>query len=484
MIQRFLTKYGLSAHLALLAALPLALTPFLTAAWLGTVILWLSAFAAVWFFVEPSILPGEHLSQSRGRVRGKIVRDPVFYFFLLVLVAAAVRCLNSGIAMHYDPEQAQWLVKSPPFTTLPASANDAGFLPFTVALGTLIVVMGIRHALGLGARLAFGVIGAMIMGLGGIAVSVCACTGMKPFVVLASSGFDKGPFWSAFFGTWLILGVASGIAAESRKWTAARLPFCMAIMGNVAGLVFFSPPWVAVGWAVAAILVVVWGLLYLGRAGSMGAVARSLSLIVLGVALPVFLLVSFSPETVSAAKAKGFDSTYVMTEAMRQNGEALSRIARQMWISHPWSGVGMGAYGLHLPFLAEKADWSVMTAHPLFAQNSYWTLLAERGIVGCLLILSGLGLMIWFYVSRLIESFLFLRHNDDADIFVFAVPPIVWTLPIILALIAVEAVWLPDFSLPTILFAIVVPLSLCAASFPKGKSRSSVADPSNTGNPT
>lgn len=483
MISKFLTKYGLSAHLALLAALPLALTPFVSAAVLGTVILWLSAFAAVWLFVEPSILPGEHLSQSRARVRSKMLRDPVFYFFLLVLIVSLVQWLNSGIRVYYDPEQTVWLVREPTFKILPASANGAGFLPFTVALGALIVVTGIRHTLGLGARISFGVIGSMIAGLGGIAAAVCACSGTKPFVDLASSGFDKGPFGSAFFGTWLILGLASGVAAEARKWKMARLPFCLAIMGNVSGLLFFSPPWVAVGWSVAAILVAAWGLFYLGRAGSMGAVARSLSLMVLGIALPVFLLVSFSPETVTAAKLKGFDSAYVMTEAMRQNSEALSRIGRQMWMKHPWSGVGLGAYGLHLPFLAEKADWSVMAAHPLFAQNSYWTLLAERGIVGCLLMVLGVGLMLWYWVSRFIESYLYLRHNDDADIFVFAVPPIVWTLPIVLALVLVESVWLPDFSLPTLVLALVVPLSLCAVSFPRGKTHTSAGDVSNAETP-
>ena len=471
MIQKFFSKYGLPVHLAMLAALPLALTPFLSAAWLGTVILWLSAFAAVWLFLEPSILAGEHLSMARARVRTSILHDPVFYFFLLVIGGAAIRSLNTGVAMVYDPEQASWLIKPPPFPAFPASANSAGYLPWTVSIGLLLVVMGIRHAMGLGARLTFGIAGSLITGVGGIAATVCVCSGMGLLTEQATGGFDKGPFWSGIFGVWLILGIASGVVAEARKWKAARIPFCIAIAGNVSGLLFFSPPLVAAAWSFAAVLTIVWSLLYLGRAGSMGAVARSLSLIVLGIALPIFLLVSFAPESVAAAKAKGFDSTYVMTEAMRQNNEALSRIARQMWMAHPWSGVGLGAYSLHVPFLAEKADWAVMAAKPLYAQNSYWTLLAERGIIGCLFLVVGVGMMMWFYIIRLVESYKFLRHNDDADIFVFAVPPIVWTLPIIFVLFAVESVWLPELSIPTISFAVVVPLALCAASFPKGKAR-------------
>ncbi|MGN0852086.1 MAG: hypothetical protein ACI4Q3_01770 [Kiritimatiellia bacterium] len=471
MIQKFLTKYGLSAHLALLAALPLALTPFLTAAWLGAVILWLSAFAAVWIFLEPSILAGERLSSARARVRGRIAGDPVFYFFLLVVVGATIRCLNTGIEVVYDPEQTTWLVKEPSMTALPASTRESGFLPWAVAVGLMVVTMGIRHSIGLGARLFLGLMGSLVVGLGGIAASVCACNGEAFFVDMAVGGLDKGPFWSMIFGTWLLLGIASGVVAEARNWKAARLPFFVAVMGNVSGLLFFSPPVVAVGWTVAAVLTTIWCLLYLNRAGSVGAVARSLVLLLLGAALSVFLLVSFSPESVVAAKARGVDVDLLMTEAMRQNGEALSRIGRQMWMAHPWGGVGLGAYGLNVPFLAEKADWAVMAAKPLFAQNSYWTLLAERGIVGCLLLLVGLGLMLWYYVSRLVQSYQFLRTVDDADVFAYAVPPIVWTLPVILVLMAVESAWLPELSIPAIGFAVVVPLALCTASFPRGRSR-------------
>ena len=470
MIQKFFSKYGLPVHLAMLAALPLALTPFLSAAWLGTVILWLSAFAAVWLFLEPSILAGEHLSSARARVRDRILHDPLFYFLLLAIAAATIRYWNTGIAMVYDSEQATWLIKAPPFPTFPASTEIAGFLPWTVAVALVVLLMGIRHGLGLGARLTFGVVGSLISGLGGIAAVVCACFGVTGFADLAAAGFDKGPFWSAIFGTWLLLGITSGISAETRKWKAARVPFCISVMGNFAGLLFFAPPIVAVCWSFVAVLTIFWSLLYLGRAGSMGAVARSLSLIVLGVALSGFLMVSFAPEAVASSKAKGFDSAYVMTEAMRQNHEALSRIGRQMWMSHPWSGVGLGAYGLHVPFLAEKADWAVMAAKPTYAQNSYWTLLAERGIIGCLLLVVGFGMLLWNYGSRLVESFRFLFRNDDADIFVFAVPPIVWTLPIILTLIIVESIWLPELSLPTMGFVVAVPMALCASSFPRGKS--------------
>ena len=78
MIPRFFSKYGLAVHLALLAALPLALTPFLTTATtLASVILWLSVLGAVWFFTQPDLRRGEHISSSRVRLRHELMLDPV-----------------------------------------------------------------------------------------------------------------------------------------------------------------------------------------------------------------------------------------------------------------------------------------------------------------------------------------------------------------------------------------------------------------------
>ena len=145
MLQKFLSKYGLATHLALLAAVPLALTPFLDAARLASVVFWLSGLAALWLLTEPSIRAGEHLSSARRRVRGALVRDPLFWLLLLVVLFALVRACNTGIALRYDSEQAAWLVGEAKLGGGPASVGLTGLLSFATALAVWVVVLGIRH---------------------------------------------------------------------------------------------------------------------------------------------------------------------------------------------------------------------------------------------------------------------------------------------------------------------------------------------------
>lgn len=474
MLQKFLSKYGLATHLALLAAVPLALTPFLDAARLASVVFWLSGLAALWLLTEPSIRAGEHLSSARRRVRGALVRDPLFWLLLLVVLFALVRACNTGIALRYDSEQAAWLVGEAKLGGGPASVGLTGLLSFATALAVWVVVLGIRHGIGLMARIVFGVSGAFFAGVGGLSAAGCACAGMAPFAGWLRAGFAEAPFWASVFGVWLVLGIVCGVQAEARKWAFARLPFVLGMAGNVAALVFFAPPLVAVAWLALSVLVLVFSLAYLARASSGGAVARTFVLAVFGYALPVFLLMLFVSEPLRALKLNGLDPEIAQPEVYCAASEALSRIAREAWKAHPWFGVGSGALGLHVPFLAEKADWAFLPAQPAFAYNGYWTLLAERGIVGCLLPAVVLGLLLAAYCVRLVSSYSYLRYQDDADVFVFAVPPVAWFAPLTVVLLAVEAVWSPVFLTDNLFVAAPVALALAAAACPRAKKAPSV----------
>ena len=66
-MQKLIAKYGTAAHLALLAAAPLFLFPFLPDEAIATVLLFLSLPAAVWTLMEPSVLDGEKLHTARER---------------------------------------------------------------------------------------------------------------------------------------------------------------------------------------------------------------------------------------------------------------------------------------------------------------------------------------------------------------------------------------------------------------------------------
>lgn len=480
MIQRFFSKYGLAVHLALLAALPLALTPFLTAATtLASVILWLSAFGAAWFFAQPDLRRGEHISSSRVRLRRELLVDPVFWFMVLALLYALLRWANTGIVVEYDVEKVQWFVKEPPWPGFPASAKGAGLLPFAVALASALVVLGVRDGLGTKGRVVFGVVGGMVSGLGGLAAAVCACAGEKSFVAAsADMGFAAAPFWASSFGVWLVAGLASAAAAEVEKWTHSRIPHILSVSGNIAALMYFAPPLVAAAWGVLALATLIFCCVYVAKNKSLGAMVRYLVLAILAVAVPVFMAMAFmEPRFFIRRRAFIMKAALSFPDAYKSQSEVLSRLARDMWQDRPWFGVGCDAFQFRAPFLAEQEDWAVLPLKPLYATNSYWNLIAERGIGGCLLLVVGFGLLAAAFVLQCVRFFVRFGKSHSVGRAMLAVPPVVWCLPLAIVLIALEGIVSPVFTVGTIILTCVVPLVLSGSSFPNASSSDEISLP-------
>ena len=219
-------------------------------------------------------------------------------------------------------------------------------------------------------------------------------------------------------------------------------------------------------------------------------------------------------QNIYSVKAGGFLAIdKKQSEEYRKLSPMLSDMAKSVWKKHLWYGAGTGAFRLHVPFIATKEqlaafrppksdDWRTLLitqqmkknalkhAHeakskskssdefdwksvrpynrnPVRAFNSYWTLLAERGLLGVTLALFGLGVLVFSYFFRLAKAVTFLRTQDDADIVVFACPPIVWIAPCALLLLAVLAFYEPILDVAPMLFVFAVPLAVSAASFPK-----------------
>ena len=538
MFPRLITRYGLATHLALLASLPFVLFPFLSTALLSEVIFWLSGISFLWLLIEPSMRAGEHLSIARRRVISSLMRDIAFWFFLFVLLVALVRYLNADVALDYV--QDEWIVREPTCPGLPASSGTFGLLPLAVLTGVSVVVLGIRHGIGLTGRISFGMTTSFLMGLGGVIEVVCACAQVPAFMGAAKADILEGPFWAPFwgpgFGVWLICALAFGAQAEARKWGGARVPYCLAVAGNACGLLFFSPPAVSTMFLVVAALVAVFCLAYLGRAGSVSASARNLVLMLVGLATPFFFLSALLPDefefdgcvrtngsvtelakepvqNIFSVKAGGFLAIDKdQSDAYRALAPVLSGIAKSVWKKHPWYGAGTGAFRLHVPFVATKDDMQLFQRHrddwrnllisqqrlknarkakpgdsrefdwtalhprnrdPICAFNSYWTFLAEHGLLGMSLAALGLGILLFSYIVRLVQAVLFLRAQDDADVIVFACPPVVWIVPFALVLLFVLAVYEPVFDIVPMLFVCTAPLAVAAASFPKKPSSQS-----------
>ena len=207
----------------------------------------------------------------------------------------------------------------------------------------------------------------------------------------------------------------------------------------------------------------------------------------------------------------------------------LSEIAKGIWKKHLWYGAGTGTFPLYFavdtpakdqklfqktPFISNKGelqsfkrikikndwrtrlilqqmkdsvkslgkkerknaedgvselDWTAIRQFhsPDCAFNSYWTFLAEHGILGVALAVLGLGILLVSYIVRLVRSVQYLRTQDDSDVFLFACPPIVWVAPFALALLFVLARYEPVFDIVPMFLVCTIPLAIAAASFPK-----------------
>ena len=103
-MQKFVSKYALAAHLSLLTAAPLLMSPFFPKQVVAQVLLWLSLVCATWVLMCPSIRPDELAHDARRRVLVDVLRDPLFWTSLGLVAFSALRWLNGGIEMVYDAE--------------------------------------------------------------------------------------------------------------------------------------------------------------------------------------------------------------------------------------------------------------------------------------------------------------------------------------------------------------------------------------------
>ena len=199
-MQKAISKYGLAAHLALLAVAPLFLFPFCGAVWTARVLLWLSFLAFVWTLVEPSRRQGEMLHDARFRVFLSVFRDPLFWFSLFLSLVAFVRWLNGGVAMAYDAENSVWSLRAPAIPFLPGSVSESGYLPFAATLAVAVMMQGCRHALGKSARGAFLFMASFLAGTASIAAIVSAACGHAGALAASACANSDATFAGNAFG--------------------------------------------------------------------------------------------------------------------------------------------------------------------------------------------------------------------------------------------------------------------------------------------
>ena len=459
-MQKAIAKYGLAAHLALLAVAPLVLFPFCTNATTAVVLLWLSLFGACWTLLGPSVHTGEMLHDARRRVIRSIARDPLFWAFAALVIVAGLRALNTGIDMQYDYEHREWIVADPAFLFLPGSVANCGLLPFAASLAAGVVVMGCRQAMGRSARMAFLLIASLFSGLAAAVALLLASHGDRMLLEAFRQAPERlvGP--GAGFAVYLIFATVALFAAFERKWNKAVPLVMVAVAGNAAGLFAFLPPLEAVVFAGAdlvvflAVFVCAFRTLH-GTGDFQLLVVFSISLVLGGL-----LVMAVVPEEVVAGKLAAISEGRFLSPGFMDIRRRLSAAAFKAWSGSPWAGVGVGAFRFQLRFNLAQADWAVLPRHIVAVSNGWWQLLVERGIVGVALIALPFAFLLFTYFRRMVLSFRLMAMPGPSCLLA----------PMALGPVAAMALFGGSPLRPEVLMAVGAAFAVSANSFPKRRS--------------
>ena len=462
-VQRLIARYGLAAHLALLAVAPIVLYPFCGEGTVATVLLWLSLLASFWMILEPSMRRGEGLSDSRRRVAREIVSDSLFWILLVLVVFSGFRALNTGIALSYDAETSAWRVSEQSFPLLPGAVVGSGFLPFAVAVALLVLLQACRHSLGRSARHLFVLMSSALAGLAAIVdLTILRFGRFGGVVSLLPSEDGFGYSFAGFaFGLYLIGGMVALVAVFEQSWNKAMGVVALAIGGTAVGVVAFAPFHLSAALVVAAFLVLVYGLVYSGKRlpsfDRFRIVLVALVALVLG---GLFVTVAL-PENAFADRLSRLPKFSFFPEGFLKIRETLSAIAFKSWISHLWLGTGVASFPLDFRMYAQAADWETLPRGAVALANCWWLLLAERGIIGFVLFVLPFGFLLFTYIRRLIGG-----------IAGFEMPyPVCIVAPVVLALFVATGFFDCSSARADVLLATGSLVAVSAVSFPRVRRR-------------
>lgn len=379
-VQKLITKYGLAAHLALLAVAPLFLSP--------TGVIVLSVLVASWLLLEPSRIGNEMLHDARRRVGGEIVRDPIFWMMIVLTVMSLIRVFNDGVKLAYDSEIAKWYVSLPAMPYMPGSVEGAGLPLFSGVLALSVLLQGCRHALGRSARFAMGLI-------------VCFLVGVWSFTQTCGELEVAAMVSPAFTGVASALALVISLpvlsAVFERRWWMALPLIMIGIAGSAAGTFLLNPPIVTALYLSALVVVGLYNFVYLRIQLSKLADFRHLVVFALSLAFAAAFVIYVLPEQELTSRVDALLAGDFLPENYMKLRGVLSDVCLRIWKKAPWLGTGLGSFAIDLRFHANAFEWSTISPMQSAPLNGYWLLLVERGVVGAFVMaITGLMLLITF----------------------------------------------------------------------------------------
>ena len=405
-MQKFLSKYSLAAHLAILAAAPLFLVPYCGDDIVGRALLWLSFICAVWYFLEPSRMSYEMLHDARIRVARALVKDPLFWIFAALAVIAAVRMANGNIGMVYDASISKWTMKEPELPFFPSCVSGTAFLPFATVVALLVIVESCRNAMGKGARMFFLSFVSIIAGIAGLAAAVICRFGGDMLLPLTECPISSSSYFGTAFGVYALAGAAAIAGSFEMGWGKWMLVHSLGAAGCLVGLYLFAPAYVIVAFLAAFVLIIVFSVSHAGIVGDRTMAFKTLAAIVMVVFMVAISVMWLTPKSVESARLEPFANGEfaLLSDRFWKVRELCVSFAAKVWNSSPWTGSGIGAFPIAIKFHAAPGDWVLLPPGQTCAVSGWWTLLAERGLVGVVSFALVALLMLTTFIIRAVRS--------------------------------------------------------------------------------
>ena len=471
-MQKAISKYGLAAHLALLAVAPLFLFPFCGDAWTARAVIWLSLLAAGWTVLEPSRRADETLHDARFRVASSIVLDPLFWFSLVLVLVAAVRWLNGGIGMVYDAEKSIWSLSEARVPFLPGGTEDSGYLPFAAVLGVAVLMQAGRHALGKSARVCFLFVAALLAGIAAI-VAGLACVFENPVALhYAACSTVDATYPGVAFGICFMGSMVAIAGAFERKWNRAMPLLAIAVGGTAVGLYLFSPDIVIVVHAASAVVVAASALAYAHRRIGGLVVPKCLAFMLVAAIPPVLFVMGVVPEGIKAQKLSllfGEEGARLFPDGFFELRSALSGIAEKVWKENPWLGTGLGTFGFDIRFNATEADWAVFASNQTGALNGWMQMLAERGISGVVFFVAPMLFLLWTYGLRAFYAVSDILSKSRRSFGALVFHPVCALGPVAIAAVAACGFYDHSFWRSEIMMLVAAMFAMAGSAFPAPK---------------
>ena len=460
-MQKFIAKYGLAAHLAILAVAPLFLYPFFDAGVQAVVLLWLSVPALIWIFMEPSLRQGESLHRARKRVWREIVADPLTWMAVILSVITGVRALNVGIGLSYDAEIHKWVVSKAMFTLLPGCVDGHGFLPFAAVVAWSVIMVGCRHSLGKSARMALLVISSSFSGVAAVMTIFLGVNGNA----IAAKALECAPLMCSFVGSafalYLLAGIPAVVAAFERGWALSMPCFVFAIGGNAAAAFAFCPIRNSVVFFVLALVLLIYSFGFSFSVLKNSGAFKMLVVAGISITLGGLLVAAVLPEKLVASRVGAVLSFSLLPESFMKLREMLSAIALRTWLNHLWIGTGLGSFPLDFRFGAVAENWAMVRGGVTELPNGWLFLLVERGIVGAVMLALPTGMLLFTYFRRMVGGFVARKLPH----------PACFMAPMVICGVALITVCDCSLLRGDILIAGSILISVSASSFSKAKRR-------------